>query len=83
MKQDSIDLHHILYDFRGNGSKAKILFSVISEFYVIFFIKVSVLQIFYIIQGELPDEDEVYALIAALKRLYAFSWWVVSWEKGP
>ena len=79
MKQDNIDL----YDLRGNGSKVKILFSVISEFYVIFFIKVSVLQIFYIIQGEQPDEDEVYALIAALKRLYAFSWWVVSWEKGP
>jgi len=28
------------------------------------------------LQGEQPDEDEVYALIAALKRLYAFSWWV-------
>lgn len=29
---------------------------------------------FFYLQGEEPDEDEVYALIAALKRLYAFSW---------
>jgi hypothetical protein len=27
-----------------------------------------------VVQGEQPDEEEVFALVAAFKKLFAFSW---------
>ena len=49
----------------------KIIFNLSSDTRLI---SSSVLNVSILLQGEQPDEDEVYALIAALKRLYAFSW---------